>query len=332
MGRREKDYRINNLRAIAILLVVFGHSIILYQNDWSLYSPPASVPFLNFVKELIDIIQMPLFISLSGFLFYFTYKRTSFFELIKKKASRLLVPYYFIGIFWMLPIRLLIGYPRYQGLNIVEIIIQKILMCEDNGHLWFLPFLFLCFILSWAINRICERLGLNKKISGILLFAIGFILYLEWWRIPENVPFGELFRSVGIWYIWFTFGYFLNEYKGILMKKFHKYNWFIVICGILLAVTEVIGIHSYLVFTRIVLVISLYLIIPPDINKVATFLSDNSFGIYLFHSPLVYITFSFFADANSVFVIALNFLVFGALSVYITIVLRSSKYRFLIGG
>ncbi len=29
-----KDIRIVNLRALAILLVVFGHSVILYQNGW----------------------------------------------------------------------------------------------------------------------------------------------------------------------------------------------------------------------------------------------------------------------------------------------------------
>ena len=61
-----QDGRIVNLRALAILLVVFGHSIILYQNSWSLYSTVRAVPALDLVKRWIDLIQMPLFFSLDG--------------------------------------------------------------------------------------------------------------------------------------------------------------------------------------------------------------------------------------------------------------------------
>lgn len=63
--------QIANIRALAILLVVFGHSIILYSSSWNLYSSIHSVPLLDNIKRIIDIIQMPIFFSISGYLFFF---------------------------------------------------------------------------------------------------------------------------------------------------------------------------------------------------------------------------------------------------------------------
>ena len=50
--------QITNIRALTILLVVFGHSIILYSSFWNLYSSIHSVPLLDNIKRIIDIIQM----------------------------------------------------------------------------------------------------------------------------------------------------------------------------------------------------------------------------------------------------------------------------------
>ena len=59
--RQTRDYSIDNLRAFSILIVMFGHSIILYSSQWSLYSTSIEVPFLDITKKIINIFQMPLF-------------------------------------------------------------------------------------------------------------------------------------------------------------------------------------------------------------------------------------------------------------------------------
>ena len=51
----KKIYQIDNLRTVAILVVMLGHSIILYSSRWSLYQPPAEVPVLDEVKKWVDI-------------------------------------------------------------------------------------------------------------------------------------------------------------------------------------------------------------------------------------------------------------------------------------
>ena len=42
-----------NIRFLAIVLVVLGHSIILYSNDWSIYKTSYNLPILDLLKYLI---------------------------------------------------------------------------------------------------------------------------------------------------------------------------------------------------------------------------------------------------------------------------------------
>ena len=133
--------QIGNIRALAIFLVVLGHSIILYSSAWNLYSTDVAVPFLDAVKKFVDIPQMLLFFSLSGYLFVFTHgKKRGFGQLLMNKTLRLLVPYIGVGILFLLPVRLLIGFPSYQNLGALEYA-RNFLRANDVGHLWFLPVL-----------------------------------------------------------------------------------------------------------------------------------------------------------------------------------------------
>ena len=83
MEKNKRLTQISNIRAVAIILVVLGHSIILYSSAWDLYGTKWSVPLLDTMKKVIDIIQMPLFFSLSGYLFVFSHqKRRGFLHLV----------------------------------------------------------------------------------------------------------------------------------------------------------------------------------------------------------------------------------------------------------
>ena len=85
---------ISNIRALAIIVVVFGHSIILYSSNWNIYTTKYTMPTLDLLKRVLDMFQMPLFFSISGYLFYFTYaKRRGILHLINSKIKRLIVPY-----------------------------------------------------------------------------------------------------------------------------------------------------------------------------------------------------------------------------------------------
>lgn len=135
MSEQKRLTQLTNIRALCIFLVVLGHSIILYSSAWRLYSTSVKCPFLDLFKKCIDPIQMPLFFSLSGYLFVFTHsKKRGLVYLLKNKALRLLVPYLGIGLLFMLPIRLAIGFPSYQGKTAAELL-HNFLVSSDVGHL-----------------------------------------------------------------------------------------------------------------------------------------------------------------------------------------------------
>lgn len=328
MEVKKRNYKIDNLRGIAIFLVVLGHSMILYQKGWGYYKSNIEVPFLEQLKNIIDVIQMPLFISLSGFLFSYSASKTNLKKIVSGKAKRILIPYIIFSVFWMVPIRKMAHYTPYSGKNIINIIVQNILLCKDNGHLWFLPFLFVCFVIFYLQYAILNKLKMKRRTRNIILLLMGYFIYLEWWRIPQNIYGEEVFRSVGIYYFWFVMGFVINEF----VKKQQKKDIDIrikIVSGIIASVLiygYIIGKFLSIFILRIIIVVTLFMIVPEKNNKILGFLSKKSFGIYLFHSPLVYIVFDQMAGKNPWLVISINMIVCGGLAVGLTILVGKTKY------
>lgn len=84
---KKKNVFIDYLKGIAILLVLVGHCVqygsgaAFLENDeyWN-----------NIVMKVIYSFHMPLFIAISGYLFWFSVKNNGVFNSIKKRVARLL--------------------------------------------------------------------------------------------------------------------------------------------------------------------------------------------------------------------------------------------------
>ena len=180
MKDRKIEYRINNIRALAILIVIFGHSIILYSSSWSLYETMQTSPILDNVKKVINLFQMPLFFSLSGYLFTFSKTRPFTDKVFVKKLRRIILPFIFIGALWMIPIKMFVNYSGYQNCSYLQALYRMIIN-QENGHLWYLPTLFFFFLLfSVYKNLVPNRLYIDIFIL-VLLVIIGDI----WWKLPQ---------------------------------------------------------------------------------------------------------------------------------------------------
>lgn len=323
-----KNIKIVNIRALAILLVVMGHSIILYSLNWDLYETTNKVLFLDYLKKIIDIIQMPLFFSVSGFLFYYSRNKIdNLFKFFKNKFHRLLVPYIFIALLWMVPIRLLVGYQGYSNMSISDIIYNAILLGKDCGHLWFLPTLFLIFLEMHIILYFMKKINSNNIIDFIILIIM-ICLSKYCFKIPNIIPFAS--RSIE-YIIWFYLGYIINKYEDcMLILKKYKYLMYIFL---ILSILHWFYFEEYIsiLFTKILIILIIYIEVPSISNKYIELISENSFGIYLFHSPLIYITFSTIPNSNPILVIILNFLVFGIISLVLTLIMKKTEWRFIIG-
>ena len=103
----KKEGKLINIRAFAILSVVMGHSIILYSKSWNLYQTVNASPFLNMLKKIITMYEMPLFFSLSGYLFYYTcLKKKNILAFVKDKFLRLIIPFVCVSAFGVIPMKM----------------------------------------------------------------------------------------------------------------------------------------------------------------------------------------------------------------------------------
>ncbi len=313
-----RDNKIVNIRALAIIIVVLGHSIILYSTSWGFYQSVNKVIFLDKVKNIINLFQMPLFFSISGYLLYYQLnKNIEFKEFLIKKAKRLLIPFIIFGIFWMIPIKLLVNYPNYENLKFYQIVL-KLLTGNDTGHLWYLPTLFLIFLLVVFIKKY-----FIKK-SDILLIIFLFIISY----------FSSKFEINN--YVKQTLFYSFYFYLGTLINKYQKTNLNIFILIILMILN--ILLFKYFSYLRIfeyilsgLIIILIYKIMPSRSCNIVNLISENSYGIYLLHSPLIYLTFTYLKDSNPLLVVFINFLVFGILSLLLSILIKKSKIKFVLG-
>lgn len=325
---------INNMRVLAIILVVFGHSIILYSSSWDLYQTSNNVVFLDYFKQVIDIIPMPLFFAISGYLFFFSHKKyPKLIMFIEKKFKRLIIPFFCVGLLYLLPIRKLIRYPGYVDKSIFEIIVNNFFRVSDVGHLWYLPALFFIFIISELILLIIEKIPYIYKISEIIFILIASMLYLEGYRIAFSYP---PLMSAYSYIIWFALGFFLNKWKNVFSSIYKNkvIVTILVLINIILLIYCGLNDNVRLIFNlcvRGLTIINLFELIPKKTNIFLDKLGQNSFGIYLFHSPLVYITFAIIPNASPILVVIINFVIGGVIAFLLTELFRNINLKLVIG-
>lgn len=319
-----RNERIVKLRVLAILLVVIGHSIIIFTPGWNTYQINEKNEMLTIIKKFINIIQMPLFIMVSGFLYNKTCEKYEFTEIFFEKLKRIIIPFILVTILWMVPIRYVAEYPYYTSGGYVTAVIN----CfegSDSGHLWYLPTLFVLFMLVYIINKIAD-----KKIMKIITIILLFILSVCSIKLPT------------IFFLSQVCEYLIYFYLGFLYNKIDESNNVLnIICGILFIVLSFIvvfivnDITLNRIFTIIAGITGTYALYGFFNNKMPNYiiriLDKNSFAIYLLHSPLIYIMYSRFANINPVLLIFCNITISIIIPILIATILRKIKLNFIIG-
>lgn len=284
----ERNYLISNIRIIATFIVVLGHSIMLYSNNWELIPISHSTPpkLLIISKRMIDLIQMPLFFSLSGYLHQYLInkgKTITLKSVVTKKFLRLFIPYLFLSII-MVFVRLHVNYCNWQELSNTAIL-KNLLFMRNDSHLWFLPTLFEIFILHYLISRIK-----NNYIELITALFISLIsIYLP---IKYQFHTGDALKYL----FWFYLGCWV-KYKESSINLFYQKYRLMIICVFLLSLTLPFWLEqgrTNNVITQYISSILFVLLIynsvsSNQISKYTELLDKNSFAIYLFHIPIIYL-------------------------------------------
>lgn len=138
MSENKRIEWVDTAKGIGIILMIFGHISLEYGQIH--------------IKQVISAFHMPLFFMLAGLFVPEFFNKNSFIIFLKKKVTAVIVPY----ILWVLILA--------DGLSLNNLLLMAygseaaIETMHINGALWFLPCLFVSFvivaILFWMIDRL----------------------------------------------------------------------------------------------------------------------------------------------------------------------------------
>ena len=221
-------------------------------------------------------------------------KYAKFEKDILKRGKRLLIPYFCVMLIWVIPF-----YVYYSGFDLSKIVTKYVLGCAPS-QLWFLPMLFLLFVIFYSIlyeryistrgmlivatisiggGYLLDKVGINVfQVSTAVKYAgyyyLGALLYksktTKWWIIPITF-FGSI--------IFFM----LKEFIDVDIMASSLLRMFALILGYMCSYMGVIFIYYFVTM------------ITTKLNnafksKLWNGLKEKSFGIYLFHQQIIYLT------------------------------------------
>lgn len=339
----ENDRKINIafIKTIMMISIVICHALSFYTENWfTVVSPKYNAHYLGKIAEWFGTFHVQTFTFASGYLFYYLkiergkYKDTK--KDLVKRAKRLIIPYIFTSILWVIPIA--IYFFKY---TMKDILVKYVLMTAPS-QLWFLGMLFLVFaffeifsdkikistkslilvyILTTGLSLTLSKIGIvyfqiSKAMQYILYFYFGGYIYINSSKL--NI------KNVLIFAILSIFIYFGSNYiDGLNIMLLH---YGIVLITPLLSLLEISII--YFVYTAMIN----KRLINTD-NRLYSLLESNSFGIYLFHQQIIYFTIILLNGVvQPIIQVLLSFIIALTLSLLMSWMLKKNKYtRFMFG-
>lgn len=233
MNTIQRRYDIDWLRVIAIGLLLLYHAAIGFQS-WGIMfgfiTNDKSWPALWIPMSMLNIWRIPLLFFVSGMGVYFSMQSRNWKQLMKERASRILVPFVF-GIFVIVPVYTLIFQRHYNF---------KLSYAYDSGHLWFLGNIFIYVVLLAPLfyylkkNETGKIVGMFKKVIstplGLLPIIALFILEVE---VLDPNPFSlyvKTWHGFFLGLLAFFFGFCFVLSGEVFWKMISKW-WWVFLCA-----------------------------------------------------------------------------------------------------
>ena len=224
MNKKIRLEWIDVLRALAILLVVYGHRITYLKNDVDGFW------FYEAYSVFLNPIKMPLFFALSGYLFRI--RQGGDIAFFKKTFTSLVIPWLVLGL-----VPLIISVP-FNGLTHA---FESIVELFTGVLLWFMP----CFIIAQIIFYYVIKLTKNHlPLTIIILVVISAIGYMLRQRdimilFTDNVGKNGLFNIFMIniammVQFYFLIGYLYKKYEDRLRPYRLWFGITLLVCYIII--------------------------------------------------------------------------------------------------
>lgn len=206
MNNSKRNYQIDFLRGVAVLLVLWGHCVqYLSQEQFDFFE--------NIIFRFIYSFHMPLFMAISGYLFYYSYNKYSFKDLFFKILRSVLYPLIICNcLFFLIYYRHSI-IDFFHGIIGIRSILQ--IFYNNLGHFWFLWSYFYSSIGVLIITKLFNK----RWCLGFFLFFIILII------LPSFLEFN---KDMNIWmFPYFIVGFLHNKNKDSISLDLKKTIGFI---------------------------------------------------------------------------------------------------------
>lgn len=356
--KREGNKKIREydcLRVIATVLVVLGHCTYfrIMTNyggcDYSVLAAGSSGVFRVFrqITRFINYFHMPLFMALSGALFYISMSNGKYHTIkhvAVDKGKRLMIPFVVVTIAYSVPLKCLSGYYADRVHIVTDILIGQLFL-QGNTHLWYIATLFFIFLLAYTLQtcisgkvwaKLAALLGISMVSSAIDIHLISYICEFIFWfymgfyfepirkKVNEKIKFHtvgyETFPILALYILYRA----VRGKEAILIRIFAKMLHTALACGLcvytyswayLLSRTSIVESKVYQYLLRDSFGIYLY---SDTLNYVILYVGTRMFGNYLFVSGV---------GATVLYVVRFAVSLLG--SVLVTRLLRTSGLKYL---
>ncbi len=161
MEQSKRFEEISIMRVLAMSMIVAFHSMCFYNGRWTKVDA-ITIPFWLKLSTFLDVIDLNMFVFISGYLYGYLYIYRNKYrhpaEVIRNKAIRLLIPYFF----WGIPMVFVCPWNNWSS------------FFHGISHLWFLLMLFGVFTLTVLLQLLnSQRIKFTGRL-GILLIALGY--------------------------------------------------------------------------------------------------------------------------------------------------------------
>lgn len=291
-------------KTILMILVVLYHSMVFFGGNWFNQLPIYNSKFFGIFSQILNSFHIYAFVLISGYVYaYLRFEKDKYLmfnSILESKFKRLIVPYIFISIFWVIPFHIY----YFKG-TFKEIIVKYFLGCAPS-QLWFLLMLFNVFIISFFIGEKVYSSYFKGIFYSLLIYVFGLVL---------RKVFPNLYQvtTACTFFIYFTLGMLLYKNDLYFFKKvpsyiyilvfailqFLKYNLFLTLPNSYIYINKIVDLG--LDFSiHIVGAIMAFVILQRVASKLRengynyekcktyNFLKEYNFIIYLLHQQIIY--------------------------------------------
>ena len=328
------------IKTVLMLCVVLGHSFCFWGGEWFTNNPAVIVKTLIVFADWLNTFHIYCFTLISGYIFYhIKYEKggyNKYIPFLLNKAKRLLIPFVFVAVVWVIPITLF-----FFDDGIKKIFVNYFLAISPS-QLWFLFMLFTLFAIFYPLSDVIQKhVVLGAAIVGAFycFSIVGGLLIPNVFQILRAcayMPFfwlGFVIRQYGsgiirripaiLWLFLHIVLFFISMY----VKELDGFVFKVVDIGLSFTVNIAGALMAFVVLQRVAELVNW------QNSKLFGCLTLNSMPVYLFHQQIIYFIIYYFNGVINPYIHALlNFVISLAVSLLIShILMRFKVTKFLIG-